>query len=138
MSKWCQITRNVMIMTYIGQRNSYLLKSETRWFSSKITMNSKISIKPCVYCVYYKFLWDRRYFVRYLNCRMKVKPCSCLITFVCQKDGVTKIPTFYLVPYGKVDIFNWLTDRKKQEFLQQISKLTRQSKNTSTSTYCTW
>ena len=32
----------------IGQRNSYLLKSETPWISSKITMNPKISIKPCV------------------------------------------------------------------------------------------
>ena len=37
-----------MNLTYIGQRNSYLLKSETPWFSSKITMDPNLSIKPCV------------------------------------------------------------------------------------------
>mgnify|MGYP007022732357 CR=1 FL=1 len=46
-SKCCQITRNLMILTYIVQWNSSLLKSETSWFSpwfsSKITM-SKLSL----------------------------------------------------------------------------------------------
>ena len=38
-----------MILTYIGQRNSYLLKSEIPWFSSKITMDPNVWIKPCVH-----------------------------------------------------------------------------------------
>ena len=50
----CQITRNLMILTYIGQWNSYLLKLETSWFSpsfsSKITMDPYVSIKPCGPC----------------------------------------------------------------------------------------
>ena len=37
-----------MILTYFGQWNSYLLKSETPWFASKITMDPNVSIKPCV------------------------------------------------------------------------------------------
>ena len=48
-SKWCQITRKLMIFAYIGWWNSYFLISETAWFSSEITMDHNVSIKPCVH-----------------------------------------------------------------------------------------
>ena len=42
-------SRTLTIWTYIVLRNSYLLISETAWFSSKITMDPNVSIKPCVH-----------------------------------------------------------------------------------------
>ena len=39
-----------MILTYIAYIDSYSFKSETTWFSSKITMDPYVSFKPCVQC----------------------------------------------------------------------------------------